>query len=47
MKKVKQKSKNKRVVMDETYIRENMTYWVDLLNATKNVVSYIKKNTHI
>ena len=27
-----------RVVMDETYIRENMIYWVDLLNATKDVV---------
>ena len=27
-----------RVVMDETYIREDMIYWVDLLNATKDVV---------
>ena len=33
--------------MDETYIRDNMIYWVDLLNVTqKSKVAY-KKNTHI
>ena len=35
----KTKNSSKRVVMDETYIKENMTYWVDLINVTKKVVS--------
>jgi len=38
----------KRVVMDETYIKENMIYWVDLVNATKKVVSlYQKKHPYM
>tara|TARA_Y100000817_G_scaffold198878_1_gene155647 strand:- start:161 stop:706 length:546 start_codon:yes stop_codon:yes gene_type:complete len=32
-----------RVVMEETYIRDNMKYYVDLLNATKNVVDLYKE----
>ena len=37
-----------RVVMDETYIKENMIYWVDLLNATKEVVKlYQKKHPYM
>ena len=38
----------KRVVMDETFIRENMTYWTDLINATRKVVSlYQKKHPYM
>ena len=38
----------KRVVMDETYIKENMIYWVDLVNATRKVVSlYQKKHPYM
>mgnify|MGYP001198727026 FL=1 len=37
-----------RVVMNETYITENMTYYVDLLNASKNVVElYLKKHRYM
>ena len=32
-----------RVVMEETYIRDNMKYYVDLLNATKDVVKLYKE----
>jgi len=32
-----------RVVMDETYVRENMTYWVELIHVTKKVVSLYKQ----
>ena len=38
----------KRVVMDETFIKENMTYWVDLIDATRKVVSlYQKKHPYM
>ena len=38
----------KRVVMDETYVKENMTYWVDLINATRKVVNlYQKKHPYM
>jgi len=37
-----------RVVMNETYITENMTYYVDLLNASKKVVElYLKKHRYM
>ena len=42
------KNSLKRVVMQETFIKENMTYWVDLLNATKDVVKlYQKKHPYM
>ena len=37
------KNSLQRVVMDETYIRDNMEYYVDLLGATKNVVKLYKE----
>ena len=37
------KNSLERVVMDETYIRDNMEYYVDLLGATKNVVKLYKE----
>ena len=42
------KNSLKRVVMQETFIKENMIYWVDLLNATKDVVKlYQKKHPYM
>ena len=35
----KTKNSSKRVEMAETYIKEKMTYWVELINVTKKVVS--------
>ena len=37
----------KRVVMDATYVKVSMTYWVDLINATRKVVSLYQKKTPI
>lgn len=37
------KNSLKRVVMDETYIKENMIYWVELIHVTKKVVSLYKQ----
>ena len=37
------KNSLQKVVMDETYIKENMTYYVDLRNATKDVVKLYKE----
>ena len=37
------KNSLQRVVMDETYIRDNMEYYVDLIGATKNVVKLYKE----
>ena len=39
----KTKNSSKRVVMDETYIRDNMTNWKNLLLVTKKVVSLYKQ----
>lgn len=37
-----------RVVMNESYITENMTYYADLLNASKNVIElYLKKHRYM